>query len=115
MFAEKPLQQTGGGLADADRVISQLGAVAGDVRRILRMESCPKLGQPRPLSHLLSAVEFTVELQAHGQQFFVGEVESVAFSARNGLEYDVFQEPAVGMAAKAGAPGDAAAAATGQP
>ena len=79
------------------------------------MESRPQLGQPRPLSHLLSAVEFTVELQAQGQQFFVGEVESVAFSTGNGLEHKVFHEAAVGSTAEADAPRDATAGITGKP
>ena len=60
-------------------------------------------------------VHVAVKLQAQRQQFFVGQVESVAFSTRNRLEHQVFQKPAVAPAAEADAPRNAATGMTGQP
>ena len=60
-------------------------------------------------------VQVAVKLQAQRQEFFVSQVKSVAFSTRNRLEHQVFQKPAVGPAAKADAPRNAATGMTSQP
>jgi hypothetical protein len=105
--------------ANARRISGHLGAVACNAGCNFRGKSSPELGQAWPIAEGLVETEMAVQvafkLQAQQQHFLVGQVDSVTLCASNGLEHEVLCEPAVGMAAKAYAPGDTAAAVTGQP
>ena len=62
-----------------------------------------------------AAVKFTFQLQPQSQRLLAGKIQPVALPARNGLEPQVLDEPALVGTAEADSPRDGRSGVSGQP
>ena len=120
VIAAQMFQQALGRSAGTRGVGGQFRPVAGDAGGVRTAGIRPRASAggaaaARAADDTGVAVQFAIQSEAQGQQFRVGKVEAVAPAARDRLEREVLEEPAMLGAAEADAPGDAAAGITGQP